>query len=54
MKTTTTTTTTAPARTTLKVRTAVRAGYSLGATQIGNVVGARPRSFGDVIISGDI
>ena len=43
-----------PARTTLKVRTAVRAGYSFGATQTGSYAAARPRSFGDVVITGDI
>ena len=36
MKTTIATTTAASPRNTLKVRTAVRAGYSLGATQTGS------------------
>lgn len=53
MKTATTTTAIATARNVLMVRTAVRAGYSFGATQVGSVV-ARPRSFGDVIMNGDI
>jgi len=41
----TTTKPAAPARTTLKVRTAVRAGYSFGATQTGNYVTPRPTGY---------
>ncbi len=48
----TTTTPAAPARTSLKVRTAVRAGYSFGATQTGSF--HRPRTFGDVMTTGEI
>lgn len=53
MKTTTgTTTIAAPARTPLKIRTAVRAGFSWGCSN--PCSGYLQRTFGDVVTNGDI